>query len=545
MVSNYSLDTPPPPSRFRRPWSPDPSDPFPKISRPAYNDFGTTAFGIQRQVSDDSIVALDLAEYAAALNRNADSSNSREFRPYDPYPPTPPSLRPFASLASLPAGSPSSSDLSPRTPTSQPFSLPPPSLPQKTLQSNPSFSSRTHALHEAQSEPNSDSSDVDLVHFPSFTRPWFNQGKPQKSFSLPAATPIGHGFNTKLSPFDPAFPTHVFDIGPFPNPYAYTAPPSYPADSSHDLGVLPWNADSDASVHPNLKEERMRMLEAEFGGKELPPVVGEKVGSVDANGRLITEGPKTRMLVRGLQMLFVVAACLSTVYTALLIKTTSTPPPAHKLPAYVLYVCSFLTALALLYLFLIYPYCCGRRKPPRDATFEGSGGLMVLPVQHLPGGKKNKRKGKKHKGVPHDDGVQVNLIVDPTMFGGGRDRDTEWDDGEDDGTDFGPPGSYVQARRPRRRGIFAGLALEAEWKRARKQLKVRMAFDIITGVIWGAVFVIIMMGKRCPVGGYNGWCDGYNVGTAAAFLLFLSFGFSIYYDIKDLHASRTSPRNRP
>lgn len=130
---------------------------------------------------------------------------------------------------------------------------------------------------------------------------------------------------------------------------------------------------------------------------------------------------------------------------------------------------------------------------------------MVLPVQHLPGGKKNKRKGKKHKGVPHDDGVQVNLIVDPTMFGGGRDRDAEWDDEEDDGTDFGPSGSYAQARRPRRRGIFAGLALEAEWKRARKQLKVRMAFDIITGVIWGVVFVIIMMGKRCPVGGYNGW----------------------------------------
>lgn len=344
MVSNYSLDTPPPPSRFRRPWSPDPSDPFPKLSRPAYNDFGTTAFGIQRQVSDDSIVALDLAEYAAALNRNADSSNSRGFRPYDPYPPTPPSLRPFASLASLrspslvspsAAGSPSSSDLSPRTPLSQPFALPPPSLPQKTLQSNPSFSSRTHAPHEAQTEPNSDSSDVDLAHFPSFTRPWFNQGKPQKSFSLPAATPIGHGFNTKLSPFDPAFPTHVFDIGPFPNPYAYTAPPSYPADSSHGLGVLPWNADPDAPVHPKLKEERMRMLEAEFGGKELPPDDGEKVGSVDANGRLITEGPKRRMFVRGLQMLFVAAACLSTVYTALVCRfihfvLALFPPPFNQ-----------------------------------------------------------------------------------------------------------------------------------------------------------------------------------------------------------------------
>ena len=40
-------------------------------------------------------------------------------------------------------------------------------------------------------------------------------------------------------------------------------------------------------------------------------------------------------------------------------------------------------------------------------------------------------------------------------------------------------------------------------------------------------------------------CDGYNVGTASAFLLFLAFGFSIFFDVKDLHASKASPRTRP
>ena len=44
---------------------------------------------------------------------------------------------------------------------------------------------------------------------------------------------------------------------------------------------------------------------------------------------------------------------------------------------------------------------------------------MVLPVQGLPGGKPHK-KGKKGKGAQQG-GVQVNLIVDPSMFG----RDAE------------------------------------------------------------------------------------------------------------------------
>lgn len=40
-------------------------------------------------------------------------------------------------------------------------------------------------------------------------------------------------------------------------------------------------------------------------------------------------------------------------------------------------------------------------------------------------------------------------------------------------------------------------------------------------------------------------CDAYNLASAAACLLCVSFGVSIFFDIKDLHASKASPRTRP
>jgi hypothetical protein len=39
-------------------------------------------------------------------------------------------------------------------------------------------------------------------------------------------------------------------------------------------------------------------------------------------------------------------------------------------------------------------------------------------------------------------------------------------------------------------------------------------------------------------------CNAYNTAMAASCLLAVAFAFSIFFDIKDLHASRTSPRTR-
>lgn len=138
--------------------------------------------------------------------------------------------------------------------------------------------------------------------------------------------------------------------------------------------------------------------------------------------------------------------------------------------------------------------------------------MMVLPVQGMPGGKP-KKKGK--KGEKGGDGVQVNLIVDPGMLNGNM--DDEDDDGDADSelseSEYTVPGSYSgrshRTRRKRkaakRRSIFAGLALEAQWKHARKMLKWGMMVDVLMFFAWGAEFVYILIGKRCPSGSFEGW----------------------------------------
>lgn len=131
---------------------------------------------------------------------------------------------------------------------------------------------------------------------------------------------------------------------------------------------------------------------------------------------------------------------------------------------------------------------------------------MVLPVL---GGQQNgrKKKGKKGKG---GEGVQVNLIVDPGMFGGNLHNEDEDEDLSD--TMISVPGTYSERSRGRRRGhrhkrrsVFAGLALEAQWKRARKLLKWGMFVDVIMLFVWVAEFVFILLGQRCPAGAFNGW----------------------------------------
>jgi hypothetical protein len=148
-------------------------------------------------------------------------------------------------------------------------------------------------------------------------------------------------------------------------------------------------------------------------------------------------------------------------------------------------------------------------------------GMMVLPVQGLPGDKKAKKKAakkaKKGKGGKGGGGggggdVQVNLIVDPNVFGR---REQEESDEDEDDWEGSVPGGYAgsnsarrnQRRRPppKRRSVFAGLAMEEEWKKARAWLKKIAVVDGAGIVVWGAVFVFIMLGKRCPSGGFEGW----------------------------------------
>jgi len=172
--------------------------------------------------------------------------------------------------------------------------------------------------------------------------------------------------------------------------------------------------------------------------------------------------------------------------------------------------------LALSYLVVIRP-CCGARTKAVATSNTGplAGGMMVLPVHGLSGGGKQKKGGKKRRkgaqGAPPGD-VQVNLIVDPTAFGVGQGLDDESDDETADTFGEGSmPGGYGSGHRSRkrrratRRSLFRGLEMEGQWKLARSSLRRLFFFDLAAFIIWGAEFVFILHGKRCPSGTFNGW----------------------------------------
>jgi hypothetical protein len=231
-----------------------------------------------------------------------------------------------------------------------------------------------------------------------------------------------------------------------------------------------------------------------------------------------------------------------------MIKPSKSPPPRGTPQAYVLYALSVITTLVVTYLFLLRPCCFGSRKDRSAQAPMMPNGMMVLPIQGGQSGQKGKKGKKGQKGAPGMGGdVQVNLIVDPAMFGG-RGRDDPDDDDEDEerswagGSSAG--GAPRRKRRPKRKSVFAGLAMEAQWRVARAHLKRTAAFDAAACAGWAAAFVYILAGKRCAPNTCAGWCDAYNAASAAGCLLALAFGFSLFFDVKDLSNSRQSPRTR-
>ena len=336
---DHWLESPPPPSRFRRPWSPDPYDPLPSSSnlqtfdQNPYRTVGQWAVERRREPSDVSVEALDLSDYARTLNRNQHNlSQQPPFQAYDAYPPSPQSHRPLARVDSLSppsltsASSSQSYSAAPHSPMRRPFSLPPPSsFPAQSRGSHPS--SRSHSRQEPQIV--SPSAEIDISQFPSFTRGWYaRDNAPANPFSPPTSSHGHAGEETKKrSPWDPSYTLDHEPLSESYNPYSQSPPPSYPYGSSYgahsrssrDHNLVPWNADPDERpVDPEIKEERVRMLEREFGkdaGKDAEPE--RMIGSVDARGRLITEGPKKRLAVRCIQLLLALTAVITSIYSGL------------------------------------------------------------------------------------------------------------------------------------------------------------------------------------------------------------------------------------
>ncbi|KAJ7582946.1 hypothetical protein C8J56DRAFT_831969 [Mycena floridula] len=572
----------PPQSQFKRPWSPDPFDPLPpsQFSRAIQNEsqfLNQHRYSYdqerpmypprqqRREPSEVSVEALDLADYARTLRPHRNDRHHQNY-PEDMHMYSPP-LRP-QSRDSLQAPSLISrgDTLSSNTHSSQyrypsrrPFSLPPRSRPTSSPQTVSHRYPNFHDPRFSSVEIQQPDGEIDVSQFPPWSRNWYNTPKspPDIYTSLPKSQ-----FD-KRSPFDPGNTMNTSPYGQYDyDPYGYDLPStSYGHESNRD--VLPWSNDPPdygQSIDPSMKEERLRMLEREFGpnavqrNRKDEGFVDDEgkplIGTVNVKGQLVTQGPRKRTAARVFQILLAIAAAVPSIYAAMAIKPEKPAPPSGTPAAYVLYVISVITLLGLLGIFVIRP-CCGGSRSKSDPGNPMANGMMVLPVQGLPGGKKAKGKGQKKgkKGQGGGGDVQVNLIVDPTMFGGGR-RDEETEEEEDESNwDGSMPGGYAgskkkRKRAPQRRSVFAGLAMEEQWKKARAWTKKVTVVDVFGLVVWGAVFVFILIGKRCPSGGFNGWCTAYNVSSAAAFLLCVAFGISVFFDIKDLHTSKISPRTR-
>ncbi|KAF9014113.1 hypothetical protein BDQ17DRAFT_1230821 [Cyathus striatus] len=565
MYSNHRLDTPPPPPQFRRPWSPDPYEPLPSISTTRYNLASSAELSRQyqlhdehdyssfshvpharREASDISVEDLDLADYARRL-RSQENEDPYPSFPSSRHEPFPFHCRDSLQLPSLVSRGPTLSSHAHSTPITSPrqesYSLPP------TAYHSTQARSPAHSVDPYIVSPSTANSEVDVSQFPPWSRGWF-------SSRSPLAYDLDLDFPLPPSHLPTAKPKHksIFDPS-----YVHSSYPDLPSsnggdfDSSHEF--VPWGTDLEQSSSPKLdpetKEERLRMLQREFGDIGKPkesddPFLDENgrplVGTVDKNGTLVTQGTKKRTAVRMLQILLAGGACVPAIYAALLIKPNEPPPPANKPPAFVLYVTSTLTFLLLCYMFFIRPCCCRKR---RHTPYNPLGnGMMVLPVPNA-GKQGNKKNAKKDKKGKHQGAVQVNLIVDPQAFAPPREEASS--DDEDGWVPGGyDPHSKTKPRRKRkRRGIFEGLAMEEEWKRARGWARKVAVVDVVGMVLWGAVFVYILIGKRCPAGGFEGGeCNAYNVSSACACLLCVAFGVSVFFDVKDLHTSKVSPRTR-
>lgn len=293
-----------------RPWSPDPRDPVPSLR---------FLGGYQHQrhdLSDPSIDAFDLADYARTLNRNPYDQPY----PYDDYLSSPPPTRTF-SLATRTSSQPPSLVSSRGTPTSHPHSTPShrdidhrlstpiqsPALTSVYLRGDVPYShERLSPFNAGSSHDVTLPSEIDITHFPSWSHGWYAK---EKKWS-----PIGQLHEpSRASFFDPAYPT----VGKTGNNYdAYAAASNL---SSRDF--VPWSdsdtPDYDSPMNPELKQERVRMLEHEFGSTAPGPVKQEPIGSVNEKGRLITDGPRKRTAIRAIEVFLALGIAATLIYAAL------------------------------------------------------------------------------------------------------------------------------------------------------------------------------------------------------------------------------------
>ena len=145
-------------------------------------------------------------------------------------------------------------------------------------------------------------------------------------------------------------------------------------------------------------------------------------------------------------------------------------------------------------------------------------------------------------------GPCVNLIVDPALLGKGVD-DSDTDTGDDDDDEALPSEERRRKKRKskkrRQLGMLANMKRQARWRVARSSLRWDCGWDVVLCLLWGAAAVMaLIVGKKCPSGTAEGWCNLYNGAIACSVVATVLFLVAIYCDVVGLRASRAPPKGR-
>ncbi|KAJ9477620.1 hypothetical protein PHBOTO_001181 [Pseudozyma hubeiensis] len=312
-----------------------------------------------------------------------------------------------------------------------------------------------------------------------------------------------------------------------------------------------------------VKEERMRMLQKEFGTKATTRKGKGKaaddqdssdddaepedvpIGSVDAKGRLVLPRRKLRIATRWLQCLVSLAAAGLGIGGFILIRPAQKAPPSGTFASFVLYGVSAISTIACLWLFALKP-CCRSSREPMPKGGPGAGNGMVIPI--LPAGNAggNGKPGMFGKKSRTQQAPMVNLIVDPKLLGGRADEsDTDTDDDEETASGEDRRRKKRKAKKRKQLGVLANMKQQARWHIARKSLKWDCGWDVVLCLLWGTAAVMaLVVGRKCPAGTGEGWCNLYNGAIACSVMATLLFLVAIYCDVVALRVSKAPPCSR-
>ncbi|GAA5912767.1 uncharacterized protein JCM6883_006227 [Sporobolomyces salmoneus] len=311
----------------------------------------------------------------------------------------------------------------------------------------------------------------------------------------------------------------------------------------------------------------------------------ERTG-VDEKGRLVVTGQKKRSTTRWMEGIGAIAVGVGSIGASLLTHPKETPPPSGTIPLVALYIAPFVSLLLTIYLFLIQPClfrrrshtksnlppsispqapvqtsnCCsgfgsGKNRIPRGQVVSPSINLMIDPsllAQH------NERLTSERRDVDRHEKRRRRKEKRRKQKKAARQRERRQREGESDlETDLlsssssffteDSSDSEADAANPRSfASILSHVALEENWLAARKQVKWNAVWDFSLGAIWGGlgVWAIGFNGEKCPIGGFEGYCNLYNTALAFAILESLAFFLSFAFDCLDLSRSKVSPRHR-